>query len=82
MSLEHTPERGADFTNAACKAHEIARAAYSVNAFCEAHAISRALFYKLLKSGDGPRIMKCATRTLISVEAAAKWRRQMEAEAA
>ena len=66
MSTERTPDR----------------AAYSVDGFCKAHTISRALFYKLLKSGDGPRIMKCANRTLISFEAAAEWRRQMEAEAA
>ncbi|WP_212566890.1 hypothetical protein [Aromatoleum tolulyticum] len=36
------------------------------------------MFYKLMKSGHGPRIMKVGTRTLISVEAAADWRRQME----
>ena len=62
MSLEHAPQ---------C-------AAYSVNQFCKAHSISRVLFYKALKEGWGPDIMKCSRRTLISVEAAARWRRDME----
>ncbi len=62
MSLEHSPDR----------------AAYSVADFCKAHSISRALFYKALKKGWGPDIMKCAGRTLISVEAAAGWRERME----
>ncbi|SIQ81558.1 hypothetical protein SAMN05421829_10726 [Aromatoleum tolulyticum] len=54
------------------------RSAYTVQQFCEAHNFTRVLFYKLMKSGHGPRIMKVGTRTLISVEAAADWRRQME----
>ena len=62
MSLEHSP----------------ARAAYSVAEFCKAHRISRALFYKALKDGWGPEVMRCAGRTLVSVEAAARWRRRME----
>ncbi len=66
MSLEHAP----------------AREAFSVASFCKAHGISRALFYKLLKNGNGPRTMKVANRTLISVEAARDWRSQMEAATA
>ena len=50
----------------------------SVEEFCTAHKISRATFYKLLAIGKGPRIMKIGTRTLISDEAAAEWRREME----
>jgi hypothetical protein len=38
-------------------------------------------FYNLLKRGDGPAIMKVGRRTLISAEAAAEWRRRMEASA-
>ena len=53
-------------------------AAYSVNPFCKSHGISRSLFYKSLAEGWGPVIMKVAGRTLISVEAAADWRRRME----
>ena len=66
MSIEHSP----------------ARAAYSVADFCKAHGISRSLFYKALKDGWGPDIMKCAGRTLVSVESASRWRKRMEQVAA
>jgi predicted DNA-binding transcriptional regulator AlpA len=52
--------------------------ALSISDFCRQHSISRALFYKALKEGWAPKIMKCGKRTLISVEAAAQWRRAME----
>ena len=52
--------------------------AFSVETFCTAHSITKVFFYQLLKKGHGPRIMKVGRRTLISLEAAAEWRRQME----
>lgn len=52
--------------------------AFSVAEFCDAHGFTKVLFYKLLKDGRGPRIMKVGHRTLISTEAAADWRRAME----
>ena len=55
---------------------------YSVPEFCEAHRISRSLFYKLVAEGKGPRIFKAGSRTLVSDEAAAAWRRRMEEPAA
>ncbi len=55
-----------------------APAVYSVKDFCAAHDITKVTFYDLLKKGIGPRIMKVGARTLISIEAAAEWRRQME----
>jgi len=55
------------------------KACYSVDEFCSAHSISRAMFYKLLSDGKGPRTMAVGARKLISYEAAADWRRQMEA---
>ena len=54
------------------------RRAFSVDEFCAAHGISRAMFYKLGKKNNAPRIMRVGTRTLISEEAAADWRRRME----
>jgi len=57
------------------------RVANHVNVFCQEHGISRATFYNLLKRGHGPVIMKVGRRTLISAEAAAEWRRRMEAMA-
>lgn len=57
------------------------KAAYSVQEFCRLHSISRAMLYKLIKSGRGPKILKIGTRSLITAEAAAGWRRDMEAAA-
>ena len=53
--------------------------AWSVDEFCSLNSISRGTFYNLLRDGAGPKIMKVGTRTLVSAEAAAEWRRQMEA---
>jgi excisionase family DNA binding protein len=55
------------------------RDTYTVTQFCDAHHIGRTHLYELLKQGRGPRIMKPGRRTLISREAAAEWRRAMEA---
>ncbi len=52
---------------------------YTVAQFCADHNISRTHFYQLTKDGKGPRLMKLGRRVLISAEAAADWRRQMEA---
>ena len=57
-------------------------AAFSVFGFCLAHGLSRRLFYYMLQAGDGPRLMRCGRRTLISVEAARRWRRARERVAA
>ena len=58
------------------------KGALTIDEFCEAHDLSRAFFYQLRKSGRGPRMMQVGARRLISIEAAADWRRQMETEAA
>ena len=57
----------------------IQRACYSVREFCTAHGISDHMFFKLQRQGIAPRTMRVGARTLISVEAAAEWRRQCEA---
>jgi hypothetical protein len=56
--------------------------AYSVPNFCHAHGISKGLFYLLQQRGSGPQIMKIGRTTLVSKEAAAKWRERMEAKSA
>ena len=56
--------------------------AHSVGEFCEAHGICRATLYNLWKTGDGPRFMYVRKRRLITDEAAADWRHEMEAKAA
>lgn len=52
---------------------------YTVNEFLLAHKFCRATLYKLWRDGGGPRRMTVLGRTLISVEAAADWRREREA---
>jgi predicted DNA-binding transcriptional regulator AlpA len=57
------------------------RLALSIPEFCKAHGISEGMFYKMKKQNRGltPREMKIGTRTLITFEAAAKWRAEREA---
>ncbi len=52
--------------------------AMSVAEFCIRHSITKPTFYEMFKRGLGPKIMKVGARTLISMEAAAEWRRRME----
>lgn len=54
------------------------QAAYTIAEFCQAHRISRTHLHNLDKAGKGPRKMKVGRRVLISPEAAADWRRQLE----
>ncbi|TWI71316.1 hypothetical protein IQ16_02935 [Bradyrhizobium huanghuaihaiense] len=58
----------------------IAPMAYSIRQFCEAHNISVDTYFRMQRVGFGPVTMKVGGRTLISVEAAAAWRREREAE--
>jgi hypothetical protein len=53
-------------------------AAYSIHEFCFAHRISVDHYFKLQRLGLGPDVMKVGTRTLISIEAATRWREQRE----
>lgn len=54
------------------------REAYSVEAFARAHSLSVAMFYKLRVQGLAPACFKVGARTLISREAAARWRAARE----
>jgi hypothetical protein len=54
--------------------------AYGIREFCELHRISVDLYFRLRRRGDGPVTMKVGGRTLISMEAAAAWRRSREAQ--
>ena len=51
---------------------------YDIPTFCKEHKISKPFLYKLIKNGKGPRLMKVGRRTLISLDAARKWRIDME----
>jgi hypothetical protein len=52
--------------------------AYTLSAFCKAHGISVSTLYNLMHRGTAPRLMRVGKRVLVSREAAADWRRQME----
>jgi len=53
--------------------------AYTIDDFCKVYSISKSFFYKLMKDGRAPQIMKVGKRTLVSSEAAETWRKSMEA---
>lgn len=54
-------------------------AAYSIREFCAAHGLSESFYYRIRHAGLGPDEMKVLSRTMISVEAAARWRLAHEA---
>jgi hypothetical protein len=56
----------------------IAPMAYSIRQFCQAHNISVDTYFRIQRDGRGPVTMKVGGRTLISIEAAAGWRRERE----
>jgi predicted DNA-binding transcriptional regulator AlpA len=56
----------------------VQKQSFSIQEFCRLHDISRSLFYVLREKGEAPRVMKVGRRTLISAEAAAEWRKNME----
>jgi hypothetical protein len=58
------------------------RAAFTIAEFCQAHRISRSKLYQMWAAGIGPRFMKVGVKVLVSVEAAADWRRDREQAAA
>jgi hypothetical protein len=60
---------------------ELEQDAYGIDAFCKRNGISRAYLYLLWKRGDGPRYMQVGSRRLITREAGAVWRHQMEQRA-
>jgi hypothetical protein len=53
-------------------------AAYSLPEFAEAHRFSLDFLFRLMRDGDGPDVMRIGGRTLVSIEAAARWREQRE----
>jgi hypothetical protein len=73
MSLEHSPAR---VTHGGVKT---SRAAFTVSEFCDAHRISRSKLYQMWAAGAGPRYMQVGAKKIISVEAAADFRRDLEA---
>lgn len=56
-------------------------ATYSIPEFCYCHGISQAQYFAMKARDEGPREMHVGRRRLISIEAAAEWRRGREARA-
>ncbi len=54
--------------------------AFTIAEFCKAHSISPATYFKIKKTGLGPREMRVGSRVLISRESAAAWRAARETE--
>ena len=53
---------------------------YSIPEFCEEIGIAVSNFYRLVKKGLMPRLMKVGGRRMISKEAIAAWRIERERE--
>ena len=47
--------------------------AYSVDEFCKSYKFGRSLFYKLLREGKGPKVIKIGRRTIIPADEAEQW---------
>lgn len=56
----------------------MSKSTFTILDWCKDNCISRAMFYKLAAEGLAPRTMKIGRKRLISAEAAADWRIQME----
>lgn len=48
-------------------------AAYTIDEFCVAYRMSRSLFYKMVREGRGPRMMRIGARRYITVVEANAW---------
>ena len=55
--------------------------AFTIEEFCRQHSLGVSTYYRLQERGEGPETMKVGGRRLISIEAAARWRRWREAAA-
>jgi hypothetical protein len=56
--------------------------AFTVEEFCKQHSLGISTYYRLQEKGEGPETMKVGGKRLISIEAAARWRRDREAATA
>lgn len=55
---------------------------YSIDQVCKMLGICRASFYKLLKRGEAPPIMKIGRKVLISEDSFNQWAREIELNSA
>jgi hypothetical protein len=78
MSLEHDPARQRLRGRSKREPADDYLDATSIAEFCRRNSISVPFYHKLQRQGRGPQTMKIGARTLITVEAAARWRRALE----
>jgi predicted DNA-binding transcriptional regulator AlpA len=52
--------------------------AMSKREFCEQFGIGNTLFYKMLKTGEGPKLMRCGGRILVATDTVLAWMRSRE----
>jgi hypothetical protein len=52
--------------------------AFTVEEFCRQHSLGISTYYRLRQQGQGPQEMQVGGKRLISIEAAATWRRSRE----
>ena len=76
------PRKNPDSPPAAWRAAPTQPTAFTIDEFCAAHRLSPEMYFKLKRNGRGPREMQVGRRRMISAEAAARWRRQRERQAA
>ena len=51
---------------------------YTVEEFCRMHKMCVSMFYKLRREGNGPKIMKINSKTLVSDKSNQEWVQRME----
>jgi predicted DNA-binding transcriptional regulator AlpA len=51
---------------------------YTISEFCKMHNMCKVTFYRLIAAGKAPKLIKLERKVLISKEAAAEWRKNME----
>jgi hypothetical protein len=80
VSLEHDPAGQNKPPKRKAPSNDISAgaSAMSIKRFCLRNDISEAMYYKLQANGFGPRTMQLGARTLITIEAESRWRKERE----
>src|SRR5262245_54172647 len=75
-----TARKSAPLSESAAEALPVAddALAFTIKEFCKRHRLSPAKYYAMQLEGTGPDTMMCGRKVLISIESAARWRRQRE----
>jgi hypothetical protein len=80
LRVFYCPAGGIIMKKAKANEKTVEKEVYSIEGFCEAHDISRAHYFNLRKAGKGPDEIKLGRRKLITLGAAARWRKWLESQ--